>query len=749
MALKIKRLLVPAFVVAVVLPVTAVAVLSVEQVKDYTIEGLLRTFEGEVLQIENHLISEFEQVENDLALLKQAIIVSKSLGQLPRYFDEASGTLVEPGDNPTNQQLFEHLEQLMRVKSDFAYAYIGDSEGGYLQYPPEQVPAAYDPRQRPWYLAAMQTESNTVRTPAYYWAVADKAVISTVSKVNGSNNQSVGVIGLDLDLTALSEMLHELQWGQQGNLLILENSGNILVDLNRPQNRFRQVDKVYNSNLIVAKSPPSSSSFVKSAQLLNIDQQPHIQYRYYSADLDWTFVGILPMSTVNDAAASLTRWIGIIAIAALVFFVSLALFFSNTISNYIQRKQLDLEEASHQALQASKAKSDFLATMSHEIRTPMNGVTGMLKLLGQTRLDSTQTGYVSSATASADNLLHIINEILDFSKIEAGKLKIEHIDFNLTELVNDIITTFALVAERKRLSLNLELEAVEQHYIKSDPYRIRQILLNLISNAIKFTSHGSVTITVTSRASGDTLWLQFDVSDTGIGIAPEKLTHLFAPFTQSDSSTTREYGGTGLGLAISKRLCDLLDGNLKATSEPGHGSVFTASIPATASRSDKVTSAQLITQTGNAEPTAPAPPEYLTQYSHLKECRILVVEDNEVNRQLVSAILKQLNIRFLMAENGQQALQIISQASVTFDAILMDCQMPVMGGLEATKRLRNGDAGDANQHIPVIALTANAMQGDREACIAAGMNEYVAKPIRFEQLLEALAAVIQHPQSND
>tara|TARA_Y100001968_G_scaffold82237_1_gene73279 strand:+ start:2534 stop:3418 length:885 start_codon:yes stop_codon:yes gene_type:complete len=268
MALKIKRLLVPAFVIAVALPVTAVAYLSVEQVKDYTIAGLFRTFQGEVLQIENHLLSEFEQVENDLALLKQAPIVSASLGQLPHYFDQASETLIKPGDKPVNQQLFAHLEQLMRIKSDFAYAYIGDDQGGYLQYPPEQVPAAYDPRQRPWYLAATQADSNTVRTPAYHWAAADKAVISTVSRIPGSNNQSSGVIGLDLDLTALSEMLRELQWGQQGNLLIIEYRGNILVDLNRPQNRFRQVNKVYNTKLVGPDAQPPSSLFVKGGESL-------------------------------------------------------------------------------------------------------------------------------------------------------------------------------------------------------------------------------------------------------------------------------------------------------------------------------------------------------------------------------------------------------------------------------------------------------------------------------------------------
>ena len=264
--------------------------------------------------------------------------------------------------------------------------------------------------------------------------------------------------------------------------------------------------------------------------------------------------------------------------------------------------------------------------MSHEIRTPMNGVTGMLKLLGQTRLDSSQAGYVNSATTSADNLLHIINEILDFSKIEAGKLEVELIDFNLADLVSDIIASLAPAAERKKLSLTLDLQALDQHVIKSDPHRIRQILLNLINNAIKFTSQGKISITASSRLSADTLWLQFDVTDTGIGIAPEQLDHLFSPFTQSDTSTTREYGGTGLGLAISKRLCDLLGGNLSAKSEPGRGSVFTANIPVIASHSDKLTSASPISPTTNAEP---ATPQYISQLAHLAGCRILLVEDNE------------------------------------------------------------------------------------------------------------------------
>lgn len=745
MALNIKRLLVPAFVVAVVLPVAAVSFLSLEQVKNYTIQGLFRTFQGEVLQIENNLISHFDQVENDLFLLQQEPYVRQSLGTLPRYIDKPATQIHVPANSPAAQQLFSRFQLLKETKSDLAYAYLGDEQGGYIQYPPELVPAEYDPRKRPWYLAASQATDRTVRTHAYFWQVANKAVISTVQQLSDPNGKRVGVIGLDLDLTALAEMLRDLQWGQQGNLLIIESSGNVLVDLKHPENRFHPVADRYPSDLHAYLAQPQTSSFQQHKQKLQIDQQGYIQYRYYSSDLNWTFVGLLPMSAVHEAAASLTTWIGLITLLALGIFVSLALFVSNSLSNLIQQKQTELENATQTAQQASAAKSDFLANMSHEIRTPMNGVIGMLNLLRQTSLNSTQQNYLGSASTSADNLLHIINEILDFSKIEAGKLQVEHINFNLPDVLNEIVTLFNPLAQEKRLSLSLNYEQLVHGNIQSDPYRIRQILLNLVSNAIKFTSEGRVTVKVGSFIDGDTVWLQCNVNDTGIGIAEEKLEHLFSPFTQSDSSTTREYGGTGLGLAITHRLCHLLGGSLSAKSQLGIGSEFCAKIPVVAGREQQVDKVGACDE-GNSINTSEPPSD--TQHRHLNNCRVLLVEDNEINQEVVKAILNQFDIRFLVAENGQQALDIISQVAFRFDAILMDCQMPVMDGLEATRRLRSGEAGEKNKHTPVIALTANAMQGDKENCLAAGMTDYVAKPIRFEQLIDALSASISQEASD-
>ena len=394
--------------------------------------------------------------------------------------------------------------------------------------------------------------------------------------------------------------------------------------------------------------------------------------------------------------------------------------------------------AIRQAEASAQNKGDFLAMMSHEIRTPLNGIIGMTSVLLSRDLDSSDRDCVETIRNSGEALLAIINDVLDFSKIEANRLELECIDFDLRQVIRESVAILQVAADRKHLKISVQLSEEMPGRVRGDAVRLQQILMNLMSNAVKFShsgescTPGSVELRVDALASATGEYvLLFTVTDHGIGMTEEQQERLFQPFSQADASTVRKFGGTGLGLAICKRLAELMGGSIGVKSQWGAGSSFWFTIRALPARP------------ALAEVGQQSAPDNGTMELRKGSNRILLVEDNKINQKVAVLMLKKLGIEADIANHGAEALEAI--ASRNYRLILMDCQMPEMDGFETTRHIRAHDGYHAA--VPIIAMTANAFAEDREACLAAGMSDYLSKPVREGDLRSKLEHWLRYPEA--